>query len=136
MQLRRKIVAFHSSGTEHSVDPRDKGVSLEGSIMRSGGLYCFLVFFVAGCMSPVTKRLNTTNEQLTLTNQHLAAINEQIRETNARAIEMNQRLLTTNEQLIETNRRLEAIEKRLPRLPRLGVGELPVPSSEKHPEAE
>src|SRR5215469_15654248 len=103
-------------------------------IMRSGGLFSILVLFSAGCLSPVTKRLNTSNEQLALTNQHLAAINEKMRETNARTIEVNQHLLAANEQLIETNRRLEAIEKRLPRLPLLGPAERPVPPLEKRPE--
>ena len=103
--------------------------------MRSGGLFSILVLFVAGCLSPVTKRLNTTNEQLALTNQHLAAINEKMRETNARTIEVNQHLLAAHEQLIETNRRLEMIEKRLPRLPLLGAAEPSVPPPEKRPEA-
>lgn len=92
-------------------------------MMRSGRLFSILVLLVAGCMSSVTKRLDATNEQLMLTNQHLAAINEKMRETNARTIEMNQHLLATNEQLIETNRRLEGIQKRLPRLPLLGMAE-------------
>jgi septal ring factor EnvC (AmiA/AmiB activator) len=98
--------------------------------MRPGKPFSLLVLLVVGCLSPVTKRLETTNEQLALTNQHLAAINEKMRETNARTIEMNQHLITTNEQLSETNRRLAAIEKGLPRLPRFGASEQSVPPRE------
>lgn len=103
--------------------------------MRPGKPFSLLVLLVAGCLSPLTKRLDTTNEQLALTNQHLAAINEKMRETNARTIEMNQHLIATNEQLNETNRRLQAIEKGLPRLPRFGSNEPSVPPLEKRSEA-
>lgn len=102
--------------------------------MGSGKLFSFMVLFLAGCLSPVTKRLDATNEQLAQTNQHLAAINEKMNETNARTIEMNQHLLATNAQLRETNRRLEAIEKGLPRLPRLGAGEPAIPPLQKRAE--
>jgi septal ring factor EnvC (AmiA/AmiB activator) len=99
--------------------------------VQPGKLFSILVLFAAGCLSPVTKRLDTTNEQLALTNQHLAAINAQMREANARMLDMNQHLQTTNAQLRETNRRLEAIEKGLPRLPRLGAGDPSVLPQEK-----
>jgi hypothetical protein len=91
--------------------------------MPSGRMFPIALLFAAGCLSPVTKRMDATNEQLTLTNEHLAAINEKMRETNARTAEMNRHLLETIAQLSETNRRLEAIEKGLPRLPRLGAAE-------------
>lgn len=134
MQKRGKIAAFDSSAQKKVVDARRKGISFRGTIMRSGELFSLVVLFLAGCMSPVTKRLDTTNEELAITNQHLAAINEKTSGANARMIEMNEHLLATNQQLLETNRRLEAIEKRLPRLPGFGAGEPPVPLPEKGPE--
>jgi septal ring factor EnvC (AmiA/AmiB activator) len=94
-----------------------------------------LVLFVAGCLSAMTKRMDTTNAQLAETNQHLASIDEKTREANARMIEMNQHLLTTNEQLMQTNRRLEAIEKRFPRLPLLGAAESPLSPPQKRSDA-
>src|SRR5579884_1618224 len=112
-----------------------KGNFIRRTIMRPGKPFSILMLFVAGCLSPITKRLDTTNEQLAITNQHLAAINEKMRETNALAVEMNQHLVRTNEQLSETNRRLATIEKGLPRLPRFGVGECSALPLEKVPEA-
>ncbi len=100
--------------------------------MQPGKPFSLLVLLVAGCLSPITKRLDVTNAQLALTNQHLAAINEKMEETNARTAEMHQQLVRTNEQLIEANRRLAAIEKNLPRLPRFGANEA---SLEKRPDA-
>ena len=91
--------------------------------MRRSRPFSILVLLVAGCLSPVTRRLDSTNEQLALTNQHLATISEQMREANARMIEMNQQLVTTNAQLKEANQRLEAIAKGLPRFPRFGTEE-------------
>jgi len=103
--------------------------------MRPGKPFSLLVLLLAGCPSPITRRLDLTNEQLMQTNQHLAAINEKMRETNALAMEMNQHVIKTNERLSETNRRLEAIEKGLPRMPRFGAGEASVPLQEKGPQA-
>ncbi|HEY7326288.1 MAG TPA: hypothetical protein VH592_01515 [Gemmataceae bacterium] len=93
------------------------------TVMRPSKPFSILVLLVAGCLSPITRRIDTTNEQVAVTNQHLAEINAQTREANTRMIAMNQQLVSTNAQLIEANRRLEAIEKGLPRFPRIGTEE-------------
>ena len=79
-----------------------------------------LLLVGSGCMSPLTRRLDLTNQQLATTNAQLAETNQRLGDTQARLIETNQRVANLEGKLDESNRRVglvdQAIQKLLPGL--------------------
>jgi len=67
---------------------------------------------LAGCLGPLTSRLDKTNEQLALANQQLAVATAELHEA-------NQKLGKMQDQLDEANRTLSVVGKAFGRFPGL-----------------
>src|SRR5215207_7640570 len=89
-----------------------------GGVMRTTCLLAVIPFLLTGCLTPITGRLDRTNDQLEVANQRLGIVNAQLAETTQRLAQIESQLAGTNQKLEkmhatleQTDRRLEVVEK-------------------------
>jgi len=74
--------------------------------MRTRCLLAVVPLLLSGCLTPITGRLDRTNQQVEVTNARLGEVAAQLAET-------SQRLADLERLLGETNQKLETIDKRM-----------------------
>src|SRR5947209_2937868 len=67
--------------------------------------------FLAGCLTPLTDRLDQANGQIALSNQMLADANQQLVGAMRELETANKRLEKVDEQMTEMNRKLGTVEQ-------------------------
>jgi uncharacterized protein involved in exopolysaccharide biosynthesis len=84
-----------------------------GGPMKSKLAVMLVLCLAGGCLSPITDRLDTVNQQLAHTNQLLEAVNAKLESVDQRLGSTNAKLEGVENRLTVTNAKLEGVDQKL-----------------------
>lgn len=81
--------------------------------MRKRYFPAIVPLLLSGCLTPITERLDRTNQQVEVTNQELTQVEQQIKETGRQLARLEQLLGESNESLAAVRAELKTIDGRM-----------------------